>query len=187
MTTTTDRKIQPRTRRIAFGLALVAGLAIQSIAVSPGVALADGGRDHHRRAADVTFTKWIISLPADPSTQAGVLMAGVVGGDVGLGRYAGLIFSDDTTSRPGFWLGQVRYEFHGSKHSFVADLRITEDDRTLPTTATIRGVVTRGWLKGARVTGQYTVVDSCPIPTPGNVYPPSCIPGSLHLHRGDRD
>ena len=41
------------------------------------------------------------------------LMTGVVGGDVGRGRYAGEIISDDTTSRPGFWLGHVTYEFHG--------------------------------------------------------------------------
>jgi hypothetical protein len=45
MTTTTDKKIQSSTRRrISCGLVLVASFAIQSIATSSGVALADGGR-----------------------------------------------------------------------------------------------------------------------------------------------
>ena len=49
-------------------------------------------------------------------------MTGVIHGDVGRGRYAGEMISDDPTSRPGFWLGHVTYEFHGHKHTFIADL-----------------------------------------------------------------
>jgi hypothetical protein len=113
-------------------------------------------------------------------------MAGVVGGDVGPGTFVGLIIGGDVTSRAGFWLGHARYEFHGSQHFFVADIHPTENDKATPVTATIEGVVIKGWMKGARVTGQYTVVDTCSIPTPGNVFAPSCIPGTLHLQRGHK-
>jgi hypothetical protein len=176
-------------RKRSFALTLIAVVAILSLSLGAGAARANGGRhDHHHHGADATFTKWATTLPADPSTSAGVLMIGVVGGDVGRGRYAGEIISDDTVSQPGFWLGHVTYEFHGHKHTFIADLHITEDDRT-PTliTATIEGVVTQGWLEGAHVTGHYRRWDTCPIPTPGNVYGTVCFQGTLHLQFGDRE
>lgn len=176
-----------RGRSVVFGLVLIAGYAVQSVAMSHGVAVADGGRDHHRRSADVTFTKWVVRGPADPSTLAGVLMVGVVGGDVGDGRFAGKVLSDDTLSVPGFWLARVRYEFRGTEHSFVTNIHVTEDDTKLPITATIRGVVTKGWLTGARVTGEYTQQTSCPIATPGNVFGTICWQGTLHLQAGHGD
>jgi hypothetical protein len=67
------------TGKLAFALMLMALAATLAAALSPSAALAGGGR-HHRDSADVTFTKWIVSLPADPTTLAGVEMAGVVGG-----------------------------------------------------------------------------------------------------------
>jgi hypothetical protein len=184
MKTLEGNVIPIKNRGLAFGLVL-AICAIVVVSLSPDAALANGGRHHH--GADANFTKWATTLPADPSTSAGVLMTGVVDGDVGRGRYAGEIISDDTT-HTGFWLGHVRYEFHGHKHTFIADLHITEDDRTPALiTATIDGVVTQGWLKGAHVTGQYRQWDTCPIPTPGNVYGTTCFQGTLHLQPGDRD
>ena len=115
-------------------------------------------------------------------------MVGVVGGDVGEGTFAGMVVKDDTTSKPGFWLGQALYGFFGSEHSFVAYNLITEDDRDPSSiTATIRGVVIVGWMKGARVTGTYTQRDTCPIPTPGNVIGTTCWEGTLHLQLGGRD
>lgn len=173
-------------RRMLFALVLAAVFASLPMSVAPTAALAGGGSDHDRDA-DVTFTKWVTTLPADPSTLAGVHMAGVVGGDVGRGRYVGKVLGDDTTSRPGFWLGHARYGFHGRKHTFVASVHITENDTVVPITATIRGVVKKGWLKGARVRGEYTQRDSCPIPTPGNVFGTTCFQGTLHLELGDRD
>lgn len=172
----------PGRGRLVAAIALVAAVATLSLSLSPGTAVA--ARDGQARTADVTFTKWVVTLPTDPSTLAGIQMAGVVGGDVGVGRYAGQVISDDTTSVPGFWLAHVHYGFHGRKHTFVADLRITEDDRTPAVTATIRGVVSSGWLKGARVTGEYVQHDSCPIPTPGNVFGTLCFEGALHLRLG---
>lgn len=136
------------------------------------------------RSADVTFTKWITSLPADPSTLAGVSMAGVVGGDVGPGTFAGIVLSDDTTSMPGFWLGHALYGFIGNEHTFVANNFVTENDTVSPITATIRGRVVVGWMRGARVTGEYTQQDVCSIPTPGNVFGTLCLQGTLHLQLG---
>ncbi len=108
-------------------------------------------------------------------------MAGEVGGDVGPGEFAGKVIRDDM-SKPGFWLAQALYGFKGSKHSFLAYNFITEDHTT--NTATIRGVVILGWMRGARVTGEYTVWDPCPIPTRGNVFGSVCFQGTLHLQLG---
>ena len=164
--------------RMLFALVLIA-----SFAVAPTqLALADaGGVKGH--TFDVTFTKWVTSLPVNPPSNAGVSMAGVVGGAVGEGRYAGKVLSDDL-SVPGFWLAHARYEFYGEKHSFIADVHVTENDTTNPATAVITGVVTRGWLKGSQLTGGYTVMSVCPITTPGNVFGTLCFQGTLHIHRG---
>lgn len=169
---------------MVLALVLLAAFAALTISLSPEVASADGGRDH--RIAHVTFTKWVTTLPGNPPSVAGVDMAGVVGGDVGSGRYAGKVLDDDL-SVPGFWLGHARYEFYGKQHSFIADVHVTENDTTDPATAVITGVVTRGWLKGSRLTGEYTVMPVCPIATPGNVFGTLCFQGTLHIRRGDRD
>jgi hypothetical protein len=108
-------------------------------------------------------------------------MAGVVGGDVGNGRYAGQILGVDAVSQPGFTLLHARYELDGSRHSFIADLRIVEDMSRTPVTATIAGAVTSGWMKGAHVAGEFTILVPCPIPTPGNVAGTKCFQGTLHL------
>jgi hypothetical protein len=168
-----------RTMGLMLAVVLAAGFAVTAQAGTAGKASSDAGRN--RRNADVTFTKWVTSLPDNPSTLAGISMAGVVGGDVGQGTYAGMVISDDTTSRPGFWLAQALYGFRGSDHSFVAHNLITEDQTTSPITATIRGFVVSGWMKGAIVTGGYTLLDPCPIPTPGNVFGTTCFQGTLHL------
>jgi hypothetical protein len=165
---------------LALAVVVAASVAVVAQARPAGTTSPAGGRNH--RSADVTFTKWMTSLPADKSTTAGGTMVGVVGGDVGKGRYAGIVVNDDTTSRPGFWLGQALYGFLGSGHTFVANNFITENDKAKPPiTATIRGVVIVGWMKGARVTGEYTTRDPCPIPTPGNVLGTTCFQGTLHL------
>jgi|SRR5579859_770642 len=171
--------------RALFALGMAAAFVAVSALGPTQLALADsGGVKGH--TFDVTFTKWITSLPANPPSVAGVSMAGVVGGDVGDGRYAGEVLSDDL-SVPGFWLGHARYEIYGERHSFIADLHITENDTTDPATAMITGIVTRGWLKGAPVTGEYTVMAVCPIATPGNVFGTLCFQGILHIHRGFDD
>ena len=170
-----------RTIGLVLVVVLAAGFAVTAQAGTAGKASLDGGR--LRRNADVTFTKWVTSPPDNPPTLAGISMAGVVGGDVGQGTYSGMVISDDRASKPGFWLAQALYGFRGSKHSFVAHNLITEDDTTSPVTATIRGYVISGWMMGARVIGEYTLQDPCPIPTPGNVFGTACFQGTLHLQR----
>jgi hypothetical protein len=46
----------------------------------------------------------------------------------------------------------------------------------------ITGLVTDGWLKGAQVTGEYTVWATCPIATPGNMFGTLCFQGTLHTN-----
>jgi hypothetical protein len=166
-----------RTMRSLLVVVCAAGLAVA--AQVPTVGSASPGTDHHR-SADVTFTKWVLTFPSDPSF-AGASMTGVVGGDVGPGAFAGIVLKDDTTTKPGFWLAQAQYGFFGSKHSFVAHNFIRENDTVNPVTARIRGVVIWGWMRGARVTGEYTAYDPCPIPTPGNLFGDLCLQGTLHL------
>jgi hypothetical protein len=166
-------------RMIALALAVGTAASLSALTQArPAAGLSHGGE--HRRA-EVTFTKWVTSQPAGPATLAGEAMTGVVGGDVGRGAFEGAVTRDDTTSKPDFWLAQALYGFNGSEHSFVAYSFITENDNANPVTARIRGIVTGGWMTGARVSGQYTQRDPCPVPTPGNVFGRVCFQGALHL------
>lgn len=165
-----------------FLLAVAVGTAVSLSAAPQSGSAADGVSAHgEHRSADVTFTKWVTSEPVNSSTLAGVSMTGVVAGDVGHGVFAGAVISDDTKSKPDFWLAQALYGFNGSKRSFVAYNFITENDKANPVTARIRGIVTGGWMIGARVSGEYTQRDPCPVPTPGNVFGRVCFQGTLHL------
>jgi len=161
---------------------LLALMLVLSFAAAPAqLVQADaGGVKGH--SFDVTFTKWATSAPVYYPSLAGVSMAGVVGGDVGHGRYAGEVLSDDLSQEPGFWLANARYEFYGEKHSFIANVYVTQNNNTGQ--ASITGVVTQGWLKGAYLTGEYTVMPVCPIATPGNVFGTLCFQGTLHISRG---
>jgi len=173
-------------RMIALALAVAAAASLAAVAQARIAGTATLDRSREQRSADVTFAKWLTSLPNDPSA-AGASMAGVVGGDVGPGKFAGIVLTEDTSRLP-FWLATALYGFSGSKHSFIAYNHIVENDGVSPATATIRGVVIAGWMKGARVTGEYTVVGSCdPLPMPGNLFAPSCFKGTLHLRRGNDD
>ncbi len=171
-------------RMIALALVVAATTSLAAVAQARTAGTAKPS-SREQRSADVTFTKWLTSLPNAPSA-AGASMAGEVGGDVGHGAFAGIVLTEDT-SQPPLWLANALYGFIGKKHSFVAYNHITENDGASPITATIRGVVVAGWMKGARVTGEYTLLDQCPIDTPGNVFAPSCFQGTLHLRRADDD
>ncbi len=149
----------PRVRLAAF-TALVVLLALSAGA---GPVSADGGRDH--RIAENTFTKWITTFPD---------MAGVVGGDVGSGTYAGEILTisgDASLASP--LLITADYHFLGARHSFTARVDIVQ----IGADATISGVVTDGWLKGNRATGGYTAI-ACPEGT--------CFQGTLDIRRGSK-
>ena len=176
-------------RRASFTRTLIAVVAVLSLLLSSGAAQANGGRHHHQhRGADATFTKWATTLPADPSTAAGTLMAGVVGGDVGRGRYAGEIIGDDTVLSARLLAGARHLRIpwpQAHLHRRPPHNRRRQNAPLI--TATIEGVVTQGWFEGAQVTGQYRQWDTCPIPTPGNVYGTVCFQGTLHLQFGDRE
>jgi hypothetical protein len=146
---------------IALGLVLVAAIAGSALAYS-------GSAKGH--TFDDTFTKWVTDSTAGT-------MVGVVGGDVGPGAYAGqiLTYNDDKTTTTIHAL----YHFNGSKHAFTADVNIAQSDAA--GTATITGLVTDGWLKGASVTGEYNVLAVCPIQTPVNAYGTVCFQGALQI------
>ena len=155
--------------RMLFALVLVAAFAALSAVGGPQLALADpGGVKGH--TFDVTFTKWITAFP---------LMAGVVGGDVGAGTFAGEILSIGTVGN--ITTIHALYHMNGLGHSFTADNHVTQDN--VAGMATITGRVTEGWLKGAPVTGEYKVWATCPIAT-GNS---PCFQGALHILRGGGD
>ena len=143
-------------------LSLIVGVTLLALALSTGVASADG-RGHHRDAEN-TFTKWITTFPA---------MAGVVGGDVGAGTYAGevLKYTPGTTT-----VIEALYHFNGSKRSFTALVHVEQTGLK----AKITGVVTDGWLKGHQVKGKYTQI-SCTA-APGG----TCFRGTLKILRGGR-
>ncbi|MEI7742946.1 MAG: hypothetical protein WCK58_04240 [Chloroflexota bacterium] len=149
-------------RMRAMALAAMGMLLVLSL--GSGTALADGGR-HHRNAQN-TFTKWITAYPA---------MAGVVGGDVGGGTYAGEILSLTVTAT-GLEI-DAAYHFNGSRHSFTALVHVAQTGFADGSTAVITGQVTQGWLRGNAVSGAYTQV-SC---TQG-----TCFTGTLDILRGTR-
>jgi hypothetical protein len=152
---------------ILLGLVLVAAIT--------GSALAYSGRAKGHTFDD-TFTKWVTT--SSPAAPVLANMTGVVGGDVGLGTYAGEILSMNTVGTTTSI--HALYHFNGSKHAFTADVNISQDDSK--GTATITGEVTEGWLKGASVTGEYNVLAVCNIETPDNAYGTMCFQGALHVH-----
>jgi hypothetical protein len=126
------------------------------------------GCKKENKTSDDTFTKWITDYPN---------MAGVVGGDVGTGTFAGEVLSlvtvGDTTHI------EAIYHFNGKYHSFIAHVFVTQND--VVGIGAIAGHVTDGWFKGGTVTGEYNVYLKCPIPTPGNSVGTQCYQGALHI------
>ena len=150
-------------------------LMLVLVTTTAGAALADSS-DPRGHTFDDTFTKWVITSPPAPGVVAN--MVGVVGGDVGTGTYTGEVISVNTVGN--ITSIHALYHFNGSKHAFTAELNVTQDESA--GTATITGRVTEGWLKGASVTGDYTVLAVCPLDTPSNVYGTLCFQGALHVH-----
>jgi hypothetical protein len=160
--------------RMLFALVLVAAFAVLSAAGPAQVALADkGGVKGH--TFNVTFTKWITTFPN---------MAGVVGGAVGKGKFAGEIlkYTPGNSANGNITKIEALYHMNGSRHSFAAHVYVTQNNVT--GMAVITGRVMEGWLEGAPVTGEYTVFAKCPMSTPGNVYGTLCFQGTLHVLRG---
>jgi hypothetical protein len=146
-------------------LAIATGVALLTLAL--GVGVASAGQTSSR--AENTFTKWIAGYPN---------MAGVVGGDVGPGTYAGEILTftgTGTVADP--ILITADYHFNGSRHSFTARVDIVE----IGTAATINGVVTDGWLKDNLAEGEFSVI-SCA----HDGVTSTCFQGTFDILRGTK-
>jgi hypothetical protein len=164
MDTNLDGTAMQGKRRRMRAISVIATGMLLALSLGSGTALADGGRDH--RDAENTFTKWITAYPA---------MAGVVGGDVGSGTYAGEILKytpGDTT------VIEALYHFTGSRHSFSALVHVEQTGLK----ARISGVVTDGWLKGSPVQGRYTQITCAHDATTTD-----CFQGTLDILRGSGD
>ena len=111
-----------------------------------------------------TFTKWLVG--------EGPIMAGVVGGAVGEGVYAGKVL--DLDPGPTTVIAAI-YQFKGSKRPFTALVHVEQTGLE----AEITGVVIDGWAKGNAVKGRYTQIkcDHDGITT-------DCYQGTVDVARG---
>jgi hypothetical protein len=161
-------------------LLLIAAVSLLTLSLGAGMVSADVGRDN--RNAENTFTKWVTTQP--PVAPVLKNMAGVVGGDVGAGTFAGevLTLSLITTTTPTTKVINAAYHFNGSRHSFTALVHVVQTGLTDGSTAVITGQVTEGWLKGNLVEGEYTQIQCQQ--APGVVG--TCFQGMLDILRGSK-
>jgi hypothetical protein len=148
-------------------LVLIAAVALVTLSLGVGVTSANNGRPHVD--AENTFTKWITGSPGLPGDVLD--MAGVVGGDVGAGTFAGTVLS--VTGTGDVLVLNAIYGFTGSQHTFTALMHIVQTGSH----AVLIGAVTDGWLQGQLVKGEYTVV-TC---THGPVVDDTCFQGTLDI------
>ena len=119
---------------------------------------------------EVTFTKWVTTFPA---------MAGVTGG------HAAGTFVGEVLSRAPFDNGVIvdlraRYGVVAGAHSFTAEIEGKQNNQT--DTAVLNGVVTEGWLVGARVHVEFDVIGSCAGKPAG-----PCFQGTIRVMPGSAD
>jgi len=150
------------------GVALITSMSLVALFASAGTALANGGPD--QRNADNTFTKWVTDFNAGT-------MAGVVGGDVGSGTYAGQILHFEITATGA--VIDAMYHFAGSRHTFSALVHVVQTGSVNGATAVITGRVTGGWLLGNEVQGEYTQI-AC------DQGGGTCFQGTLDILRGSK-
>jgi hypothetical protein len=105
---------------------------------------------------NVTFTKWITAFPNQPGLIA--TMAGIAGGDVGTGTFAGEVFKMSTDGVTGVTEIVAFYRLNGPTHSLTALVQIMQTGTVTGSKAVILGVVTDGWLKVHSVAGEYTQI-----------------------------
>ena len=142
-----------------------------AMAGGPGESAENKGK--FRGRIEVTFTKWVTDLPN---------MAGLVSGDAGGGHFAGEVLSYAHTDAIDKL--EALYHINGAAFQFTAHNFVTQNN--LKGTAVIRGVVTDGPLKGARVQGEYQVIAPCGIANSqtGGPFSDACFQGTLTI-RGD--
>jgi hypothetical protein len=131
------------------------------------------GKFHGR--VEVIFTKWLADFPN---------MAGVVSGDVGGGTFSGEVLNLEHT--PATDKIEALYHINGGAHHFTAHNFVTQNN--LKGTAVIHGVVTDGPLKGARVRGEYQVINPCGVINAQNGSGGDfCFQGTLTIRAGSED
>ena len=104
----------------------------------------------------VAFTKWVTAFPNQPGLIAN--MAGLGGGDVGDGSFAGEVFKMSTDNATGVTEIVAFYHFNGPVHSFSALVHVLQTGAVAGSKAAIVGVITDGWLKGHAVEGELTQI-----------------------------
>jgi hypothetical protein len=160
-------------------LVVIVGVAALAapFAVGPTqMALADkDGQKGHK--FEVTFTKWVTAPGADPVLYN---MAGVVSGDVGGGQYVGEVL--ELTSTEATTTIKALYHLNGGAHQLTAQLTVVQDNKA--GTAVLKGVVTDGWMKGAKVRGTYQVIAPCGILNAQNgPFGDVCFQGTLRINQ----
>jgi hypothetical protein len=141
-----------KTNRLQIRVVLFVIASLLLLQISPTLAVGQTAenQDRNRHGVEVLFTKWVTTFPD---------MAGVVSGDVGGGTFAGEILAYNAT--PAIGKIEALYHINGSTHQLTAHVFVTQNNLT--GTAVIKGVVTEGALKGARVRGEYQVIAPCGI------------------------
>jgi hypothetical protein len=119
---------------------------------------------------EVTFTKWITTYPA---------LAGVTGGDVA-GTFVGEVLSFTPFDNGVIADVRARYEVRAGAHSFTAEIEGKQNNETA--TAVLNGVVTEGWLAGARVHVEFDVISTCTGKPEG-----PCFRGTIRVMPGSAD
>jgi hypothetical protein len=130
----------------------------------------EGGPGGQPLAAN-TFTKWVTG-PGEAPVLAN--MAGVVGGDVGDGAFAGEVLAKTPTAAGA--VIDAFYYFTGSEHSFTALVHVVQTGLE----AVITGRVTAGWPLGELVAGEYTQT-TCPESPAADQ---KCFKGTLDVLQG---
>jgi hypothetical protein len=160
------KNLNVRSRVASFVIAILLLLPI-SPALAGGPAQRAGDKD--QRDVEIAFTKWVTGWPH---------MAGVVSGDVGSGLFAGEILNYLPTTA--ITKIEALYHINGGAHQLTAHVFVTQNN--LKGTAAINGVVADGPLMGAKVHGEYQVINPCGIinaqnGSAGDV----CFQGTLHI------
>ena len=116
---------------------------------------------------EVTFTKWVTTFPD---------MAGFTGGDV-VGTYAGEILSRTPFDNGVIVQLEARYEVidPSGLHSFKTVIQ----GKSTKGTAVLNGVVTDGWMIGARTQVTFETITPCQFGT-RNV----CFQGTIRVMSG---
>jgi len=160
--------------KVIGALMLVASLVTTSTALAMQATAADSSRDGGN--AQVIFTKWVTTQGDGEPVQFN--MEGVVSGDVGGGQFVGevleLMSTEATTTI------KALYHLNGGAHQLTAQLTVVQDNNA--GTAVLKGVVTDGWMKGAKVRGAYQVIAPCGIVNAQNgLFGDICFQGTLRI------